>query len=95
MQWPALEDNLPVDRIATMTSIKGHFDGHAIVLDEPATLAVGQAVRVIVERSGEVEDDGATVDEANADAANDLVAAATSSTDFWDNPLDDEDWNDR
>jgi hypothetical protein len=23
----------------------------------------------------------------------DLVAAATSSTDFWDNPFDDEDWN--
>lgn len=23
----------------------------------------------------------------------DLTAAATSSTDFWDNPLDDEDWN--
>lgn len=24
----------------------------------------------------------------------DLVAAATSSTGFWDNPEDDEDWND-
>lgn len=24
----------------------------------------------------------------------DLVAASTSSTDFWDNPEDDEDWND-
>jgi hypothetical protein len=23
-----------------------------------------------------------------------LVQAANSSTDFWDNPLDDEDWND-
>jgi len=23
----------------------------------------------------------------------DLVHAATSSTDFWDNPLDDQDWN--
>jgi hypothetical protein len=23
----------------------------------------------------------------------DLVAAAFTSTDFWDNPLDDEDWN--
>jgi hypothetical protein len=23
----------------------------------------------------------------------DLVEAASSSTDFWDNPLDDEDWN--
>ena len=24
----------------------------------------------------------------------DLLAASRSSTDFWDNPLDDEDWND-
>ncbi|QDU89883.1 hypothetical protein Pla175_32790 [Pirellulimonas nuda] len=31
--------------------IKGHFDGHSIVLDEPASLAVGQEVRVIVEPS--------------------------------------------
>lgn len=29
-----------------------------------------------------------------ADAADDLSAAAGSSTDFWDNPEDDEDWND-
>jgi hypothetical protein len=27
-------------------------------------------------------------------AVDDLVAAATSSTGFWDNPEDDEDWND-
>jgi uncharacterized protein (DUF2249 family) len=32
-----------------MSSLKAHFDGHSIVLDEPATLAVGQAVRVIVD----------------------------------------------
>lgn len=32
-----------------MTFIKGHFDGTAVVLDEPATLAVGQAVRIVVE----------------------------------------------
>ena len=32
-----------------MRLIKGHFDGTAIVLDEPATLAVGQIVRVVVE----------------------------------------------
>lgn len=30
-------------------SFKGHFDGTAVVLDEPTTLAVGQAVRVEVE----------------------------------------------
>ncbi|MBL8799086.1 MAG: hypothetical protein JNM56_34690 [Planctomycetia bacterium] len=27
------------------------------------------------------------------DTFDDLVRAASSSTDFWDNPLDDEDWN--
>ena len=31
-----------------MEPIKGHFDGTAVVLDEPATLAVGQAVRIVV-----------------------------------------------
>ena len=31
----------------------------------------------------------------NSDAEfGDLVAASASSTDFWDNPEDDEDWND-
>ena len=34
-----------------MTTLRAHFDGHAIVLDEPAELTVGQAVRVIVEDS--------------------------------------------
>ncbi len=29
----------------------------------------------------------------SADDLSDLVQAATSSTDFWDNALDDEDWN--
>lgn len=32
-----------------MSSIKGHFDGKAVVLDEPASLAVGQQVRVVVD----------------------------------------------
>jgi hypothetical protein len=32
-----------------MVTIKGHFDGNAVVLDEPASLIVGQAVRVIVD----------------------------------------------
>lgn len=34
-----------------MSSIKGHFDGNTVVLDEPASLAVGQPVRVIVDSS--------------------------------------------
>jgi len=29
----------------------------------------------------------------STDTFNDLVAAAESSLDFWDNPYDDEDWN--
>ena len=32
--------------------------------------------------------------EESADNFDDLVSAAQSSLDFWDNPLDDEDWND-
>jgi hypothetical protein len=40
-------------RITAVASLKAHFDGRAIVLDEPATLAVGQAVRVIVENAPE------------------------------------------
>ena len=28
-----------------------------------------------------------------ADEFGELAAAAASSTDFWDNPIDDEDWN--
>ena len=31
--------------------------------------------------------------EAADDFANDLLSAAESSLDFWDNPYDDEDWN--
>ena len=34
-----------------MSSIKAHFDGTSIVLDEPATLRVGQSVQVIVDPS--------------------------------------------
>ncbi len=40
-----------------MTSIKGHFDGNTIVLDEPAMLAIGQAVRVIVDPSPRADAD--------------------------------------
>jgi hypothetical protein len=40
-----------------MTSIKGHFDGSNVVLDEPATLAIGQMVRVIVETTEAAESD--------------------------------------
>jgi hypothetical protein len=38
-----------------MLSIKGHFDGAAVVLDEPVSLAIGQPVRVVVETALPVE----------------------------------------
>ena len=40
-----------------MTTLKGHFDGTSIVLDEPAELAVGQAVQIIVEPAESTTDD--------------------------------------
>ncbi len=33
------------------------------------------------------------ISEQPTDKFDDLLAAAQSSTDFWDNPFDDEDWN--
>jgi hypothetical protein len=46
-----LEMDRALDRIRCMTSIKGHFDGQAVVLDEPLPLGltVGQQVRVVVD----------------------------------------------
>ena len=69
----------------SMTSIKAHFNGDTVVLDEPPppTLAIGQAVRVIVDPSLDADN-----------VATDLAAASQSSTGFWDNPFDEEDWND-
>jgi hypothetical protein len=32
-------------------TIRGHFDGRTVVLDEPASLVVGQEVRIVVEDS--------------------------------------------
>ncbi len=65
-----------------MTSIKGHFDGTSVVLDEPATLALGQAVRVIVDP---------TVD-ANADAPRKSLRGIAKGMfemrDDFDDPLD-------
>jgi hypothetical protein len=49
-------------------------------LEVPVPLPAGSHVTVyVVERATEETDD--------------LVNAASSSTDFWDNPMDDEDWN--
>lgn len=45
------------------------------------SLAAGSQVTVYV-----VQQDNSTFD--------DLLASSVSSTDFWDNPEDDEDWND-
>jgi hypothetical protein len=56
---------LSPDRIGHTSSLKAHFDGQSIVLDEPppATLTVGQAVRVIVETSSDKEIADMTDDE--------------------------------
>jgi hypothetical protein len=35
--------------MSQVASIKGHFDGRWVVLDEPASLAIGQPVRVLVD----------------------------------------------
>lgn len=34
------------------------------------------------------------IEESSAEVGDDLLSAAQSSLDFWDNPFDDEDWND-
>ncbi len=33
-----------------MQSIKGHFNGAMVVLDEPASLVAGQSVRIVVDK---------------------------------------------
>jgi hypothetical protein len=70
-----------MDAMATQTAIK--YDAR-VTADGRVELAVpfppGAQVVVFVIEAG---DDGAA----------DLVSAAQSSLDFWDNPLDDEDWN--
>ena len=68
-----------------MSFIKAHFDGTSFVLDEPlpSALVVGQSVRVLIDPAPEKHSEG----------TDDLLAAANSSTAFWDNPYDDEDWN--
>jgi hypothetical protein len=50
-------------------------------VEVPVPLPAGSHVTVVVVAHPVEESD-------------DLVAAATSSTDFWDNAFDDEDWND-
>jgi len=70
-----------------MKSIRGHFDGKAVILDEPADLQAGQRVRVTVEVA---EESGNA--EANAEKAprgyGTWKGKITMSEDF-DEPLDD------
>jgi len=53
-------------------------DGRKLELEVP--LAAGTKVEVLVLSSGH-------------DDFSDLTSLANSSLDFWDNPMDDEDWN--
>ena len=68
---------------AVMNSSEAMFVGEAVVgpggrLEIDTPLPAQAHVRVLVQF---------------ADDSDDLVSAATSSLSFWDNPLDDEDWN--
>lgn len=40
-----------------MTTLKAHFDGTSIILDEPAALTVGQQVQVLVQSDAPVDFD--------------------------------------
>ena len=67
-----------------MTNSQATFVGEAVVgaggrIEMQTPLPPWSHVRVVVQL---------------ADDTNDLVSAAASSMSFWDNPLDDEDWND-
>jgi len=62
-------------------TLKAHFDGKSIVLDEPAELKVNTRVQVIVPEEGE------TVSELAESCAR-LSEAAFKKV--WDNPLDAE-----
>ncbi len=53
-------------------------DGH---VELPVPLVPGSRVTIIVIEEG-------------ADSFHDLLQASESGLDFWDNPIDDEDWND-
>ncbi len=92
-----------------MLSIKAHFDGHNVVLDEPAVLAVGQAVFVVVETLQTDKNIDDMTDDELAEwlevethrlrgvpynhSHAGLDISGACSTDFWDNQFDDEDWN--
>ena len=54
-------------------------DGGRLELDVPLAPGVSVTVFVIESPNG---------------ASHDLLSASQSSLEFWDNPLDDEDWND-
>jgi hypothetical protein len=68
----------PVPQTALKYEVRVTPDGR---VDLPVPLPAGSSVTVFVVQQPE-------------DDFSDLVAASASSLDFWDNPLDDEDWND-
>ena len=54
---------------------------------------VERALREYVQRKKEFDSHHATVQLEQVDDCNDLVAAAVSSLGFWDNEIDDAEWN--
>lgn len=70
-----------------MTSIKAHFDGTAIVPDEPINLAVGQQVRVIVEAPQE-EDQQDSGEKQPRSSLRGFFKGKIEISDDFDEPLD-------
>jgi len=74
-------DVLPLSQTALQYDAEVTDEGR-VELKVP--LRVGARVKIFV-----IEDTG----KSDADGFDDLVFAAETSLDFWDNSLDDEDWN--
>ena len=74
-------DALPLSQTALQYDAEVTDEGR-VELKVP--FRAGARVKIFV-----IEDTG----KSDADTFDDLVLAAESSLDFWDNPMDDEDWN--
>ena len=73
-----------------MTSIKGHFDGSAVVLDEPPprSLAAGQPVRVIVDPSPDAGTDAGAGEGEPPRSLRGVAKGTFETRDDFNDPLD-------
>jgi predicted DNA-binding antitoxin AbrB/MazE fold protein len=104
-QIAAIYDNgvfRPLEPLALpdQAHVKLTVDAESAPVSEDKLQSQKEALRKLWEELDKVpqhkNNDGWSVrqhDELQNSASNDLVAASTSSLDFWDNPEDDEDWN--